>query len=876
MKNKKNYHGYLRLAVLLIAAASVFAIFNITGSEKESVNIDKTKAGFVSNTLGESETGSEQVGPASLNGNIGFPETMAEIMERERLSVKPVGIKDTEEEENKIPVDRSKLPSDPYAKPESTYPPLNGDNKNNQNNNTDAPQTISTNWTGATVLGVNPTNAAPADNMGAVGPTQYIVAVNGRIVSFNKTTGVGDGVINASTDVFFNSVRNASGTSDPRIRYDRVAQRWFIVIINVSTPNRILIAHSNTSTITGATVWTFFFINISTQTPPIANTCLADYPTLGIDNNALYIGTNNFCGSPSQTFNSTDGYVINKANLIAGTLTVTVFRGLVPTAASDGPYTPQGVDNFDASATEGYFIGVSNTLFSRLIIRRVSTPGGTPTISSDIALTVNTTTYPSPVRHSGAASNRRLDALDDRLFAACMRNGRLWTAHNFDVGTTGVASFGSGRTASRWYEIQNLTGTPTVVQSGTIYDPTATNPLSYWIPSVMVSGQGHAAFIFSSAGIVNFVNVSTCGRLSGGTLGTTQTVANVTATGTAYNLQAVDGQRWGDYSYVSLDPNDDMTMWGVMSFCDATNSYGVRITRLLAPPPPPLTSASPNSLNPGQTNVNVVITGTPSTGQGFYDPGAGFLNRISATISGGVVVNSTTFNSATQVTLNVTTTAAVVGSKTVTITNPDGQSVASSVIFDVALPVILSAFSATAEKRDVTLKWRTEEEINNSGFDIERQTISGSGMNSEWTKVAFVNGYGNTNTPKDYTYTDGKLQTGKYNYRLKQIDFNGNYERFDLASPVTIGVPVKSDMLQNYPNPFNPKTNIDYSIAADGIVSIVVYDITGREVKQIVNDFRPAGYYTSEFDASSFASGIYFYRITAPGFSQVKKMLVVK
>ena len=874
MKKGINYKGFIRFTILLCVVFSIIALFNIKFDNSGNRKDNNFSNEFTSVKLGGDEDENSSIGPKSTNGNIGFPETVDEIMERERLSPKPVGIEDEEAEEHIIQPDRTKLPSDPNAKNESSYPPLNS--KSIQSNNTDNPQSVSTNWTAATVLGTNPTNSLPADNMGAIGPTQYIVAVNGRIVSFDKTTGVADGVINASTSTFFNSVRNASGTSDPRIRYDRVAQKWFIVIINVSTPNRILLAVSNTSTINGSTIWTFFFISIDTQSPPISATCLADYPTLGIDNNALYIGTNNFCGSPSQTYNSSDGYVINKANLIAGTLTVTVFRGLVPTSGSDGPYTPQGVDNFDGSATEGYFIGVSNAFFSKLVIRRVSTPGGTPTISANIDLTVNTTTAASDVRHQGAASNRRLDALDDRLFAACLRNGRLWTAHNFDVDVSGVASFGSGRTGSRWYEIQSLTGTPTLVQSGTIFDPTVTNPKSYWIPSVMVSGQGHAAFIFSSAGIVNFANQSTTGRLSGGTLGTTQSVTNVTASSTAYNQQAVDGQRWGDYSYVSLDPNDDMTMWGVMSFCDATNSYGVRIAKLLAPPPPPLTSASPNSITLGQTNVNVIITGTPSTGEGFYDPGAGFTNRISASINGGVIVNSTTYNSSTQVTLNITTTSAVAGAKTVIITNPDGQSVSSSIIFDVALPVVISSFNATTDKRDITLKWRTEEEINNSGFDIERQSISGNGVQGEWNKISFITGKGNSNTPVDYAYTDPKLQTGKYNYRLKQIDFNGNYERFTLPALVIVGIPLQSDLLQNYPNPFNPKTKIDYSIASDGNVAIVVYDITGREVKQIVNEFRTAGYYTSEFDASSLASGIYFYRITAPGFTQVKKMLVVK
>ncbi|MCC7159471.1 MAG: T9SS type A sorting domain-containing protein [Ignavibacteria bacterium] len=810
-------------------------------------------------------------GLRSTDGFKGFPETVEQIMERERLSPKPVGIVE-KDEEHKIPLDRSGLPSDPNAKRESSYPPIDPNKNNPLNNITDNPQTIGTNWTAATVLGTNPTNALPADNMGAVGPTQFIVAVNGRIVSFDKTTGTADGVINASTNVFFNSVRNGSGTSDPRIRYDRVSQRWFIIIINVSTPNRILLAVSSTGTINGSTTWTFFYISIDTISPPISSSCLADYPTLGIDNSALYIGTNNFCPS----YNSSDGYVINKANLIAGTLTVTVFRGLVPAAGREGPYTPQGVDNFDVSSTEGYFIGVSDTVYSRLIIRRVSNPGTVPSISSDISLTVNTTTAASRIRHLGAASNRRLDALDDRLFAACMRNGRLWTAHNFDVKSSGVASYGSGRSGSRWYEIQNLIGTPSLVQSGTIYDNAVSNPLSYWIPSVMVSGQGHAAFIFSSSGISNYVNQSTCGRLSANTNGTTQSVTNVTASSTAYNLQAVDGQRWGDYSYVSLDPNDDMTMWGVMGFCDATNSYGVRVAKLLAPPPPPLISASPNILNPGQSNISVVITGSSANGEGFFDPGSGFTNRISASISGGITVNSITYNSATQVTINVSTGSAAAGAKTITITNPDGQSVNSSVIFDIVSPVNMLSFNALVVKRDVILIWKTEQEINNKGFDIERQLVNANSIAGEWVKIRFIEGNGTVSEPRDYSCTDSKLATGTYNYRLKQIDLNGNFEYFNLSKSVVVGIPNISEISQNYPNPFNPLTKIDYAISEQGKVSILIYDIVGREVARLSDEIKTAGYYTAEFDASALASGVYFYKIVAPGLNKVKKMLVLK
>ncbi|MEO8512043.1 MAG: T9SS type A sorting domain-containing protein [Ignavibacteria bacterium] len=87
-------------------------------------------------------------------------------------------------------------------------------------------------------------------------------------------------------------------------------------------------------------------------------------------------------------------------------------------------------------------------------------------------------------------------------------------------------------------------------------------------------------------------------------------------------------------------------------------------------------------------------------------------------------------------------------------------------------------------------------------------------------------------------------------------------------------------MSQNYPNPSNPKSKIDYEIPFDGNVSIKVYDILGKEIITLVNEFKTADFYSVEFDGSNLASGMYFYRITANGggkiFSKTLKMILVK
>jgi len=96
------------------------------------------------------------------------------------------------------------------------------------------------------------------------------------------------------------------------------------------------------------------------------------------------------------------------------------------------------------------------------------------------------------------------------------------------------------------------------------------------------------------------------------------------------------------------------------------------------------------------------------------------------------------------------------------------------------------------------------------------------------------------------------------------------------VDPVNITVPETYSLSQNYPNPFNPNTKIDYSVKANGNVSIKVYNVLGKEVAVLVNEFRNAGIYTVNFDASSLSSGVYFYTIQTGGFTDTKKMILIK
>ena len=635
-------------------------------------------------------------------GAVGVVNTTAEIQARQAaMELANVGKPPVYLDKPYFSVDRTKLRKGPasLSAPEVKASPL-------RDGAGLKIQTVSTNFLGGNLADAL---AFPPDSMGTIGPNQFIVAINGRIRSFDKVTGAQDGVLDVTTNAFFLPGMTPLGgpittnfSSDPRIRYDRGTRRWFLVIIDVpnggTATNRIVIAVSDTPVISAATTWTYFFI------PTVAPTDFIDYPTLGIDSNALYIGGNIF--TTTGGFSNTDVWVVRKSSILGtGPIVSTAFPNLINdincTLPTDGgAWTPQGVDNFDFSPApnECYFVAVDGCQYSKLLVYRVSTPAGTPTLGAPTQLAVAATSYAADVPHLGnnggsGSALGRLDGLDDRLYAAQIRGGRLWTAHSFLVENTGVAmdpSFPQTTTARngvRWYEMQNLTTVPIVTQSGTIFDPTAGNAQTgnikwYWIPSINVTGQGHAAVGFSSAGPFARANAAFTGRLSGDPAGTMDPVTNITNTVYAYNPAGDGGgsrgRRWGDYSYTSVDPLDNMTMWTIQDYAEAPNSWGVRVAKLLAPPPSVPTSVSVPSVAAGLTNVALTITGTAFGGSGYFDPsGSTTFTRIGVVIP-GVTVQTVALVNPQTLNVVISTVGSTPGPKIIQVTNPDGQVVRSA------------------------------------------------------------------------------------------------------------------------------------------------------------------------------------------------------
>lgn len=200
------------------------------------------------------------------------------------------------------------------------------------------------------------------------------------------------------------------------------------------------------------------------------------------------------------------------------------------------------------------------------------------------------------------------------------------------------------------------------------------------------------------------------------------------------------------------------------------------------------------------------------------------------------------------------------------------ENVANFVAMSDYIPVELTSFAATVDAGSVTLQWTTATELNNAGFHIERRSVDGEGR---FSSIGYVPGKGTTLFPSYYIYTDQAVATGNYEYRLRQVDYDGTTSYSDVVS-VNVDQPITYDLTQNYPNPFNPSTMIKYSLAQNGMVKLAIYNVLGERVATLVNEVQKAGRYEVKFDAAQFSSGIYFYRLESGDFTAVKKMILMK
>lgn len=183
---------------------------------------------------------------------------------------------------------------------------------------------------------------------------------------------------------------------------------------------------------------------------------------------------------------------------------------------------------------------------------------------------------------------------------------------------------------------------------------------------------------------------------------------------------------------------------------------------------------------------------------------------------------------------------------------------AAFVPIDQAVPVELSSFTADVQGKIVTLRWRTESEVNNAGFEVQP-----SPDGEEFTTSAFVPGHGTTTLPREYVHQE-PIDEPRY-YRLKQIDHDGTHE----YSPVVQAIPAAPDGIEldaSFPNPTHGATTISFTIEQQREVSLTVYDLLGKPVKTIASGTMPSGSHSVMWDGRDargdrVAPGVYMYAL---------------
>jgi len=189
--------------------------------------------------------------------------------------------------------------------------------------------------------------------------------------------------------------------------------------------------------------------------------------------------------------------------------------------------------------------------------------------------------------------------------------------------------------------------------------------------------------------------------------------------------------------------------------------------------------------------------------------------------------------------------------------------------------VELTSFTGKVVNGKIMLNWRTATETNNQGFDVESSTD-----NKSFQKIGFTPGYGTSTQSHSYSYSLDMTNSDKQYFRLKQVDFSGEYEYSNVVE-VSSPLPSSYSISQNYPNPFNPATRIDFEVPADAKVKITVYNALGQKITDLVNRQYAAGRYDVNFLAGNLSSGLYFYVIEARGndgssFVTTRKMMLMK
>ncbi|MEO6655957.1 MAG: hypothetical protein ABIO36_07710, partial [Pyrinomonadaceae bacterium] len=478
-------------------------------------------------------------------------------------------------------------------------------------------------------------NCAPPDTVGEVGQTQYVQMVNEGLQVFNKSTGASIfGPVGIATIWSgFGGVCQTNGSGDPIVLYDQLANRWVITqFAGTSVPTDECIAVSTTNDASGSYYRYAFHLGSN----------FFDYPHLAVWPDGYYMSDNVF-NAAGTAFLGPQPFAFDRAKMLLGQPATFVSPG-VTGGPNENSYLPSDLDGstLPPAGSPATFVEVPFGSSYRVFHFHAdfATPSNTTfsLFASPAAagFTEICPTSRSCVPQSGQTTTSKLDAVGDRLMyrlATRFIGGHESTVGNFTVSAGGVAGV-------RWFELRNVTSGPVTVFQESTYQPDTT---WRWMGSAGMDKDGNIAVGFSASSASIFPQIRYAGRLAGDPINTLAQGETTMFAGTG--SQSGTGNRWGDYSSLTIDPVDDCTFWYTQEYYQTSGTFNWR-TRVGSfkfttcggsptPTPTPTATPTPTPTATPTPTPTATPTPTPTPTPTELITNGGFEGSVSPWVSSG-------------------------------------------------------------------------------------------------------------------------------------------------------------------------------------------------------------------------------------------------
>ena len=431
-------------------------------------------------------------------------------------------------------------------------------------------QTITANFAG---LNLSNTfcGCQPPDTNGAIGINHFVEFINGGYAVFNRNGSLASSIVSDTTfwaNAGVSSTLLNQGLSDTRVKFDPLSQRWFaseitlgaIQTATTNANNSVLLAVSKTANPLDG--WTSTSFNVAGATR------FNDYPTLSIDANAVYIGTNDFNPAGSAFLGGTLSSIPKASLLTVAPTTTGISTLLQNTSAPAMGYTPQVATNYGTGYTGAKIVAISATAYNKIQFTSIS---GTASAGATFGAASSTSTVfdgdPTAVRQPNGT--RTIDGLDNRISGTIYQVGnKIYAAKAINKTNQTGSTTAAGTDAVHWMVFDATTNA--LLQEGLIED----GARDLWQPSIAANANGDVVIGYNKGGLdLNASSYAAVGKTVGGVLSFSQQV--LLKTGSLYN-----GTRWGDYSATMVDPTDSSTFWTIQEVAVSAGIWGTQISAI--------------------------------------------------------------------------------------------------------------------------------------------------------------------------------------------------------------------------------------------------------------------------------------------------------